>query len=573
MMLLTTSNITLNDCINEDTLFNYGNTFPVGSEEFPLTYLAAPFIPTLDIYMGINETQNMKLISMNEAFNKSLDDDFNRCFNDTFNTVDFFSNEFNQKSTDNDISSGSEGSFSLPNDFDNTKVFKWNKDTNKSELSFTSQPSNVKPFNEPSNQIAPQIDNRPSLNLEVPNFLPENTNQLTTSNDIFPQILTTTPEIPKYLLETYSNNSDYTTEWRNPIIHSDPIVPIIDSRFPMQTTFNTNNEMPIRTSFTHSANSEIYQNPVQDGLLEPMKQVVYETPPAKFKDNINLKMKLGKDYESIISRLNQPIDRTNYIVPNYTPKRKHKLFQQRRTGKPPVSDDIAKSFELATKAILKGNSPSRSTTLTPDSIDETTISLSPLGSVVVPKLESQTIESGLNKAFPFPNKFEELKTRFAKAHIESIPIEKIDSYCIECKLEITNYWEFAEHSQLHKCKQERTFYCPVKECPMNVLGFSQRASLVHHCYGCHFHRGEILQRFGIWEVELRKILFNCEVAGCEKAFSRRDSLSRHNRVIHGIENDGCTARRNVKRNFRTRSVDFDSNEPTKKFKTAIPISS
>lgn len=543
---------------NENIMFNIETTIFSDSDKVPITNVLYPFSPQTqsDHYSYLSEVEYKKEIaSLNETFNKAIDKDVAIYLHDSFNKYDSFVNDYDQNFFSNPINFEADGDFFGLHLVDES--ISSPETTNKSDIPWDSKPQSQEPnFSSISNGkdcLEPETFPKTNQLFDGTDLGFPSTNPELDLINIYPQILSTidTTNIPKYRLS--NDSSDLVTpatELKNPIIHSDPIIPIVDSRFPMRTTFNYNNCLPVSTSFTFSVNSEIYRNPVQDGLIEPIAEEMYEPPTKKFKDNINLKLKLGKDYESIISRLSQSPDRTNYILPNCPPKKKNKLFQERRTGRPQINYDIAKSFELATNAIIKNNqSRYRKRIDTPLTIEESAPkSTSPMSLVKPPELESQSSSANgeIGKtSLPFPNIYEALKSRFTKSYTESITIEKVDTYCIDCKLELSNYWELALHLQSHTLKRDRPFQCPVYECPLNIIGFCQKASLAHHSYGAHFYRGEIKEEFVQWENELRKILFNCDSAGCGKAFSRRDSLARHNKVIHGIDHDCSPSKRHA----------------------------
>lgn len=309
--------------------------------------------------------------------------------------------------------------------------------------------------------------------------------------------------------------------------------PVVDPRFPMQTTFQYDNTPSMRTCFMNSANAEIYQNPVQDGMMEPINP-----NNSSFKDNINLKLKLGNDYDSIISKLNQTQDKNDNLNISPLPsKKRNKIFELRCTGKP-KANDITKSIEIATKAIMNTNTHEM---ITPESMI-TSQTISPLS----PENHNH---HNMERPFPYPNLFEILQTKFSKEYVKLVNTESCDSVCVECDIQFENYWDYAKHSQCHTLLPERGYHCPVSSCPLSVLGFSKKVSLLHHAYSSHFHRGVVLPNFEQWEHELKEILFNCEVESCGKTFSRNDSLARHNKVIHGVHQDVLYP---IKKNTRKR---------------------
>ena len=266
------------------------------------------------------------------------------------------------------------------------------------------------------------------------------------------------------------------------------------------TTYSTN----YVTSFVNSNNAMIYQNTVLDGLLTRENNDIYD--PSKFKDNINLKLKLGADYDRIIKRFAKTgsveVDPKESLPGDYRkPKRKNKIFEQRRTGRAPTMN-IKESIELATRAIEKSHLQSKIT-----------------------KPEPKT------KVFPLlKNKI--LEHNFTEEDVQAIKIEKKDSFCCKCKSNISDYWQYIDHWDSHRPKLSRNYQCVVPKCPMSVIGFLQKSGLVHHTYDCHFRRGQIMEQFLEWEEELRMLLYTCKYKQCNKAFYRRDSLTRHERLLH-----------------------------------------
>ena len=128
----------------------------------------------------------------------------------------------------------------------------------------------------------------------------------------------------------------------------------------------------------------------------------------------------------------------------------------------------------------------------------------------------------------------QLDAKFTIEHLKSIKLDKWDSVCKICNTKLANYCDFVEHFDRHQLSRNTRRYhkCVVPICPMSVIGFQKKSSLRHHTHEYHFYRGYIVDEFRQWESPLRQLLYTCLHPGCAKAFYRRDSLTRHTRLLH-----------------------------------------
>jgi hypothetical protein len=128
----------------------------------------------------------------------------------------------------------------------------------------------------------------------------------------------------------------------------------------------------------------------------------------------------------------------------------------------------------------------------------------------------------------------QLNTKFTTEHLQSIKLDKWDSVCEICNANLANYCEFVKHFDRHQLHRNTRRYhkCVVPVCPMSIIGFKKKSSLRHHTHEYHFYRGYIVDEFLEWEAPLRQLLYTCLHPGCAKAFYRRDSLTRHTRLLH-----------------------------------------
>ena len=107
-----------------------------------------------------------------------------------------------------------------------------------------------------------------------------------------------------------------------------------------------------------------------------------------------------------------------------------------------------------------------------------------------------------------------------------------------CNTRFGNYLELIDHFEGHGLQRyllSRTFICPVKECPMNMIGFDKRAELRHHVHSDHVTHGLVSIQYAKYSEEIKKFLFVCDEENCGKGFYRSDTLTRHIKLVHKRE--------------------------------------
>ncbi|KAH3669403.1 hypothetical protein OGAPHI_001524 [Ogataea philodendri] len=123
--------------------------------------------------------------------------------------------------------------------------------------------------------------------------------------------------------------------------------------------------------------------------------------------------------------------------------------------------------------------------------------------------------------------------------------------CSHCTEKFSTVEQFILH--LDKFKLVRSNKCPVKDCPYRIIGLPRKPELMRHCLSQHSETLENLLKVQRG-VELdgvsmssslagdsnddpgRKKLNVCTREGCGKKFRRKDSLQRHERLVHENQN-------------------------------------
>ncbi|CAK7897632.1 hypothetical protein CAAN1_04S00826 [[Candida] anglica] len=134
---------------------------------------------------------------------------------------------------------------------------------------------------------------------------------------------------------------------------------------------------------------------------------------------------------------------------------------------------------------------------------------------------------------PLYERLQENPTIWKTAH-ES---KKGNYKCSHCSQAFATLLEFATH--LDQFKVRRVHLCPVDDCPWSIIGLQRKAELRRHCISQHFSRGRVIhhegdQQFIDSETELQMVnlLYSCNEENCKKHFYRKDSLQRHQKLVH-----------------------------------------
>ncbi|EAZ63389.2 zf-C2H2 Zinc finger, C2H2 type [Scheffersomyces stipitis CBS 6054] len=130
---------------------------------------------------------------------------------------------------------------------------------------------------------------------------------------------------------------------------------------------------------------------------------------------------------------------------------------------------------------------------------------------------------------------EQLLRRFSASTIREIKLTESDLFCKNhCNSKFPNYLAMIDHFDKHRLNlvDYRSFKCPVAECPMHILGYEKKADLRHHVVIDHFKKGKVLDQFEMYSSQLQAIIYVCTQDNCGKGFYRRDSLTRHIKLVH-----------------------------------------
>ena len=132
-----------------------------------------------------------------------------------------------------------------------------------------------------------------------------------------------------------------------------------------------------------------------------------------------------------------------------------------------------------------------------------------------------------------------LLSRFSSRLIQKLRLAESDMKCRKhCNTRFGNYLELIDHFEGHGLQRyllSRTFICPVKECPMNMIGFDKRAELRHHVHSDHVTHGLVSIQYAKYSEEIKEFLFVCDEENCGKGFYRSDTLTRHIKLVHKRE--------------------------------------
>ncbi|EGW35278.1 uncharacterized protein SPAPADRAFT_58496 [Spathaspora passalidarum NRRL Y-27907] len=132
----------------------------------------------------------------------------------------------------------------------------------------------------------------------------------------------------------------------------------------------------------------------------------------------------------------------------------------------------------------------------------------------------------------------ELLSKFSEEQIRSIKLAETDAKCRNhCNASFANYMQLIDHFEEFKLSsfEFRGFKCPVHECPMSIIGYDKKADLRHHVVIDHFKKGKVIDECCQYSSELKSIIYVCNDDNCGKGFYRRDSLTRHIKLVHNGE--------------------------------------
>lgn len=110
--------------------------------------------------------------------------------------------------------------------------------------------------------------------------------------------------------------------------------------------------------------------------------------------------------------------------------------------------------------------------------------------------------------------------------------------CCHCKEQFSTTLDYAAHLDAHSVAVQHT--CPVADCPFSYLGFSKKGDLRIHVFNAHFKKKKGLKHHrpdtegDHLKSELSNLLYICENHHCLRPFYRRDSLTRHMRLVHKV---------------------------------------
>lgn len=138
------------------------------------------------------------------------------------------------------------------------------------------------------------------------------------------------------------------------------------------------------------------------------------------------------------------------------------------------------------------------------------------------------------------NNFEERKHmkkriygRFSTSEIAEVKMLEAE-LCSHCSTKFKDFGELIDHYEKESLflKNPRTYLCPVSQCPMNLIGYDKKAHARHHALHAHFYRGYVAPDSSVHQTELNSMVYVCNKSGCGKGFYRKDSLSRHQILVH-----------------------------------------
>ncbi|EGV62158.1 hypothetical protein CANTEDRAFT_136098 [Yamadazyma tenuis ATCC 10573] len=103
--------------------------------------------------------------------------------------------------------------------------------------------------------------------------------------------------------------------------------------------------------------------------------------------------------------------------------------------------------------------------------------------------------------------------------------------CSHCPKKFETVHELALHCQEFNLYKGFKYKCPLATCPFKLIGFNKKLDLRRHVTAKHIDRKtfEVLTDDTYEEKFVRSLVYFCH---CQRVFYRRDSLQRHQRLIH-----------------------------------------
>lgn len=124
----------------------------------------------------------------------------------------------------------------------------------------------------------------------------------------------------------------------------------------------------------------------------------------------------------------------------------------------------------------------------------------------------------------------------SREELRRMRVAASDRRCRQCRHLSANYADFLAHAAIHT-PADRPERCCVPSCPMLEIGFTRVLDLRWHYYDCHFEKGQVDQRSAPQAAEIESKMYCCPELNCSRFFYRRDSLIRHIRKVHQLDND------------------------------------
>lgn len=131
--------------------------------------------------------------------------------------------------------------------------------------------------------------------------------------------------------------------------------------------------------------------------------------------------------------------------------------------------------------------------------------------------------------------------------------------CCHCKEVFRSTVAYAEHLDVYDVAVQHT--CPVADCPFNYIGFCKKVDLRVHVFNAHFKKKKGLKHHkpdphgDHIKNMLTDLLYICEDHHCLRPFYRRDSLTRHMRLVHKVNPSTFNPRLGRKNSYGTFSKD------------------
>ncbi|EMG45648.1 hypothetical protein G210_4158, partial [Candida maltosa Xu316] len=137
---------------------------------------------------------------------------------------------------------------------------------------------------------------------------------------------------------------------------------------------------------------------------------------------------------------------------------------------------------------------------------------------------------------PYVSMKKRLLAKYSPRLLQRMRLSESDTKCRKhCHENFRSYSQLIDHYESNGLEcylQSRSFICPVKECPMNIIGFDKRADLRHHVHSDHVTHGLVSDQYSKYAKEIQEFLFVCDEPDCGKGFYRSDTLSRHMKLVH-----------------------------------------